>query len=185
MRSEGMETYSRIGLIRSYGNLQSYWTNTKLSKLTVVLDYYEAMETYSRIGLLQSYGNLQSYWTITGTYVPTWESSSHGSTGRRAELSHVLSGCFIFSTRFECIFTSFPLVSSVFSPPFHSFREYSHIFSTRFECSLKRAPRPQPSPLKMVFIFFHSTYRGGTCLFNGWRMEKIMWSWTCRVKFWK
>ncbi len=46
-------TYSRIGLLRSYGNLQSYWTTTKLWKLTVVLDYYEAMETYSRIGLLR------------------------------------------------------------------------------------------------------------------------------------
>jgi hypothetical protein len=31
------ETFSRIGLIRSYGNFQSYWTNTKLWKLTVVL----------------------------------------------------------------------------------------------------------------------------------------------------
>ncbi len=46
-------------------NLQSYWTTTKLRKLTVVLNYYEAMQTYSRIGLLQSYGNLQSYWTTT------------------------------------------------------------------------------------------------------------------------
>jgi hypothetical protein len=35
-------------------NLQSYWTTTKLRKLTVVLDYWEAMETYSRIGLLRS-----------------------------------------------------------------------------------------------------------------------------------
>jgi hypothetical protein len=60
-----MEPYSRIGLLRSYGNLQSYWTTTKLWKHTVVLDYYEAMETYSRIGLLRSYGNLQSYWTTT------------------------------------------------------------------------------------------------------------------------
>ena len=33
-------------------SLQSYWTTTKLCKLTVVLDYYEAMQTYSRIGLL-------------------------------------------------------------------------------------------------------------------------------------
>ena len=58
-------TYGRIGLLGSHGNLQSYWTTTKLWKLTVVLDYYEAMETYSRIGLLRSYGNLQSYWTTT------------------------------------------------------------------------------------------------------------------------
>ena len=49
-----MKTYSRIGLLRRYGNLQSYWTNTRLWKLTVVLDYYEAMETYSRIGLLRA-----------------------------------------------------------------------------------------------------------------------------------
>ncbi len=43
-----VETYSRIGLLRGYGNLQSYWTTTTLWKLTVVLDYYNAMETYSR-----------------------------------------------------------------------------------------------------------------------------------------
>ncbi len=47
-------TYSRIGLLRSYGNLQSYWTTTKLRELTVVLDYQEAKGTYSRIGLLRS-----------------------------------------------------------------------------------------------------------------------------------
>ena len=46
---EAMETYSRIGLLRSYGILQSYWTTTKLWNLTVVLDYYQAIETYSRI----------------------------------------------------------------------------------------------------------------------------------------
>ncbi len=62
---EAKETYSRIGPLRSYENLQSYWTTTKLRKLTVVLDYYEAIETYSRIGLPRGYGNLQSYWTTT------------------------------------------------------------------------------------------------------------------------
>jgi hypothetical protein len=41
------------------GNLQSYWTTTKLWKLTVVLYYHEAMENYSRIGLLHNYGKLQ------------------------------------------------------------------------------------------------------------------------------
>jgi hypothetical protein len=58
-----METYSRIGLEQSYGNLQSYWTRATLWKLTVVLYLSKAMETYSRIGLGQRYGNLQSYWT--------------------------------------------------------------------------------------------------------------------------
>ncbi len=60
---EVMETYSRIELLRSHGNLQSYWTTAKSRKPTVVLDYCEVMETYSRIGLLRSHGNLQSYWT--------------------------------------------------------------------------------------------------------------------------
>ncbi len=46
-----METYSRIGLLRSLGNLQSYWTTSKL--FTVVLDYREAMDSYSRIEILQ------------------------------------------------------------------------------------------------------------------------------------
>ncbi len=47
-----IKTYSRIELLRSYRNLQSYWTTTNLLKLTVVLDYYESIETYSRIELL-------------------------------------------------------------------------------------------------------------------------------------
>ncbi len=34
-----METYSRIGLLQSYGDLQSYWTTAKLWEPTVVLDY--------------------------------------------------------------------------------------------------------------------------------------------------
>jgi hypothetical protein len=33
---EAIETYSRIGLLRSYVNIQSYWTTTKLWKLIVV-----------------------------------------------------------------------------------------------------------------------------------------------------
>ena len=56
---ETMETYSRIGLVQRYGNLQPYWTITKLWKLTVVLAYYEAMKTYSRIGLLKKLKKLK------------------------------------------------------------------------------------------------------------------------------
>ncbi len=48
-----METYSRIGLLKCHGNLQSYWTNGMPWKLTVVLDYSDAMETYSRINIPQ------------------------------------------------------------------------------------------------------------------------------------
>ena len=36
-RNAKVGTYSRIGLLRGYGNLQSYWTTAKLWKLTVVL----------------------------------------------------------------------------------------------------------------------------------------------------
>ncbi len=49
------ETYSCIGLLRSYENLRSYWTTTKLWKNTVVLDYYEAIETYIYISFLRYY----------------------------------------------------------------------------------------------------------------------------------
>ena len=40
----------------------------------------------------------------------------------------------IFSTRFECSFSSSPLVSSVVSHPLHQFRVQFFIFFTRFEC---------------------------------------------------
>ncbi len=43
------------------GNLQSYWTSTKLSKLTVVLKYRNAIKAYSRIEPPPIYGNLRSY----------------------------------------------------------------------------------------------------------------------------
>ncbi len=56
-----METYSRIELLRLYGNLQPYWTTTTLWKLAVVLDYYDFMETDSRIEPAGDHGNLQSY----------------------------------------------------------------------------------------------------------------------------
>ena len=40
----------------------------------------------------------------------------------------------IFATRFECDFSSSPLVSSVVFHLRHSFRVWFFIFSTRFEC---------------------------------------------------
>ena len=52
---EAMETYGRIGLLRSCGNLQSYWTTAKLYIHTVVWGCYEAMETYSRIEHINTY----------------------------------------------------------------------------------------------------------------------------------
>jgi hypothetical protein len=61
------ETYSRIGLLLRDGNLQSYWTTTKLLKLTVVLVYYETMKTYSRIRLLLGDVNLQSFFSSLRT----------------------------------------------------------------------------------------------------------------------
>ena len=84
----------------------------------------------------------------------------------------------IFSTRFECIFTSSPLVSSVFSHLLHSFRVYfsyhilrhsllctpkelvcghfldiqGHLFSTRFECNFTSSPLVS----SVVLHLFHS-----------------------------
>jgi hypothetical protein len=43
-------------------------------------------------------------------------------------------------TRFECIFQSFPLVSSIFFDLLHSFRVYFLIFSTRSECIFWSSP---------------------------------------------
>ncbi len=79
------ETYGRIGLLRGYGNLRSYWTTTRLWKLTVVLYYYGAIETYSRLGLLRSYGNLQSYFDSNYQFQALWiRSSRSGSRGPTA-----------------------------------------------------------------------------------------------------
>jgi hypothetical protein len=79
-----METYSRIGLLKRYGNLQSYWTIEMPTKLTVVLGLrLKLLETIRDLCLsnlekvitkstqeratqnkiLQR--NLQSYWTTT------------------------------------------------------------------------------------------------------------------------
>ncbi len=46
----------------------------------------------------------------------------------------------IFSTRFECGFTSSPPVSSVVSHLLHSSRVWFHIFPTRFECGFTSSP---------------------------------------------
>ncbi len=72
-----METYSRIGLLKCHGNLQSYWTTELPVHLRWALKYVGSgirltdvglfeqsdwTETYSRIGLQGCQGNLQSYW---------------------------------------------------------------------------------------------------------------------------
>jgi hypothetical protein len=76
-----METYSRIGLLRSYGNLQSYWTTTKLWKLTVVLDYQEAMETYRRIAVLgRKVGNFGHSPATPEQEAPKDQSDYYGET---------------------------------------------------------------------------------------------------------
>jgi hypothetical protein len=50
-----------VKVVVCWKRILSSQVNVRTSKLTVVLDYYEAIETYSRIGLIQSYGNLQTY----------------------------------------------------------------------------------------------------------------------------
>ncbi len=46
----------------------------------------------------------------------------------------------MFYTRFECSFSSSPLVSSLFSHLLHSLRVYFYIFSTRFEFIFTSSP---------------------------------------------
>jgi hypothetical protein len=102
-----METYSRIGLLRSYGNLQSYWTNTKLWKPTVVLAYLSIIGQSTRV---------------------------HSVTLLLVELKKWDLEVAIYPTSFECSFSSSPLVSSLFLHFLHSIWVYLYIFSTRFEC---------------------------------------------------
>jgi hypothetical protein len=78
------------------------------------------METYSRIGLVRSYRNLQSYWTHRlSLHLNDWSGWSWCSgfvlqKHHRVTCLHSFRVYFhIFSTRFECIFLSSPLVSSV------------------------------------------------------------------------
>ena len=42
------ETYSRIGLLRSYGNLQSYWTTKKLWRLTAINLYKNSGTSFAK-----------------------------------------------------------------------------------------------------------------------------------------
>ncbi len=61
---EAKETYSRIGLLRGYGSLQSYWTTTRLWTLTVVLYYYryEVLESNPDIEDVARQGKLCSFY---------------------------------------------------------------------------------------------------------------------------
>ncbi len=52
------ETYSRIGILRSYGDIQSYWTTTKLRNI----------QSYWTTTKLR---NIQSYWTTTHDWTTT------------------------------------------------------------------------------------------------------------------
>ena len=71
--------------------------------------------------------------------------AEEGGGGRSSQSSVVITSsilelsCALFYTRFECSFTSSPLVSSVVSHLLHSFRVWFHIFPTRFECSFSRS----------------------------------------------
>ncbi len=120
---EAMEPYSRIGILRGYVNLQSYWK-------------------------LRGYGNLQSYWTTAKLFKthsrivipklavyegPTWWAAPNwipfenfwnidSVTSPAQSYSLVASVVYIFFTRFECSFRSASPVSSVVLHLLHSFR---------------------------------------------------------------
>ncbi len=59
----------------------------------------------------------------------------------------------IFPTRFECRFTSSPLVSSVVLHLLHSFRVQFYIFSARFECSFTSSPLVSSVVLHLLHSF--------------------------------
>ncbi len=127
-----METYSRIGLLRSYGNLQSYWTTTKLWKLAVVLDYCNAIG----MGVIVMFGAILY---MTGKAAKTDNNFSEGNNFS------------IFSPRFECNFPSSPLVSSVISHLLHSFRVY---LFRRYSFVFTRARYPRGRALYLWICFF-------------------------------
>jgi hypothetical protein len=60
---------------------------------------------------------------------------------------------YIFSTRFECTFTSSPLVSSVLIHLLHSFRVYLYIFHTLFECTFTSSPLVSSVFLQIIEYF--------------------------------
>ena len=61
---------------------------------------------------------------------------------------------YIFPARSECIYTSFPLVLSVFIHLSHSFRVYLYIFPTRSECIYTSFPL-----VPSVFIHLSHPFR--------------------------
>ncbi len=73
----------------------------------------------------------------------------------------------IFPTRFECIFTSYPLVSSVFSHLINSFRVYFHIFPTRLECIPGRRYSSSMSDVSITLTTLRNSWLNYTR--NEWR----------------
>jgi hypothetical protein len=105
-----METYSRIGLLPSYGNLQSYWTTTKLWKLSVVLDYYEAKGAYSRIQEQKLISDIKIA-AKKGQMNPVKIMAKDLVRLKQTPVSSVVFTSFPLVS--SVVFTSFPLVSSV------------------------------------------------------------------------
>ena len=96
----------------------------------------------------------------------------------------------IFSTRFECGFTSSPLVSSVFSHLLHSFRVYFSIFSTRFECGFTSSPLVSSVVFHLLHSFRVWFYVFSTrfeCSFRSFPLVPSVgfWSSTVEVFFWQ
>ncbi len=96
---EAMETYSRIGLLRSQGNLKLYWTTTKPRKLTVVLDY-RFPHINAGVYMLNAVPRSSSVRFET----PLFQWIIHILHSFRTSFPLVSSVVFKFSTRFECGF---------------------------------------------------------------------------------
>ncbi len=83
------ETYSRSGLLKCHGNLQSYWTTVIPRKLTVVLDYWITCEF--EVGLWTSSDWSSKTWSSTCLIVwLTWNLQSYWTTAMPRKLTVVL-----------------------------------------------------------------------------------------------
>ncbi len=107
------------------------------------------METYSRIGLLRSHECWIFSFYNQAAANEALSRKEHYLDGSKSTDSFeciftsfplVSSVFYIFSTFFECGFTSFPLVSSVVLHLLHFFRVRIYIFPTRFECVFTSSP---------------------------------------------
>ena len=107
-----VETYSRIGLLQSYGNLQSYWTTTAL---IIRIQTSPCSSCTSPVSLVTRRGSGGfGFWSF---YWP-WDWCTFMGENSQYFWTRDTRRVKKFHTRFECSFPSITLVSSVVFPSF-------------------------------------------------------------------